>query len=361
MKVTFPSTYITFSGILLVLVIALMVVTESNPIGLSKNALTRAQKVEEIMNLPGQMARADQGNFLNFDRGILKKVTTSKKVLWQEDLSEKQLLWMGPEGIVVAEAKDIELLDLSGQPIFLKKDFLENPRVLDFQGDFLLLSGNLRQREYAALLNKKGTVIWLLPWEQHIISGCTSENGIYSTLNLIDEKLAGISKLVNSTGSVLWEIKRPVMIFISKVLPDGVELVAEDRIFKVDFDGRTVFEQTFSEPIFRADIGHDGYIAAIVRKKEGKLNPQEHPEIFMLNPEGKILWSYVLDEDPLGVKKADECIYIVYDNKILVLSKEGLLMASVNIEKIKGIDTVDSSQIIINSGEQSHLISISGG
>lgn len=355
-----PANSMMFSGILLVLVIVLMIIMDSNPIGLSKNALSKTQKTREILRLPGKMSWAGDDGFFNFDRGVLKRLDGGGKVFWEKRLEGKELLWIGPGGFTVNRDSTLEMWNAAGELEFRKDNFFENPAVLSFEGDFLLLAGKLKDRDYAALLNKKGTVLWLIPVDGRIISGRSSKSGSYTVLNLMDENLSGKMVLVNSEGLILWQIDRTVMILLSGIMPDGVEAVAEDRVFKADFEGRIIREQIFQDAIFRADIGQDGYMVVAVKQREAKLTSGQRPKIIMLDPECRVKWSYVLERQPLCIKKYMEFVYIVYDDEILVLSREGLLTSSIKSGNIKDIDVVDISRLIINHNDGSSLIAISG-
>jgi len=355
-----PVNGMMFSGILLVLVIILMIVTDSNPIGLSKNALSKAQKTREIFRLSGETAWTGDDGFFNFDRGIMKRVDSSGKVVWQKDLKAKDLLWMGPGGFVAAQDGILEMWNAAGELEFQKDNFLGSPEVLSFEGNYILFSGKVREKEYAALVNIKGVVLWQIPLEGSIISGQASKSGSYAVLNLMAENLSGKMVFINSEGTVMWQIARPVMMLLSGFAPDGTEAVGEDRVFKADFEGRVTREHIFEEPIFRADIGQDGYAVVAVNQREAKLTCQQQPKIIMLDPDCRVKWSYVLERQPLNIKKCGEFVYIVYNDEILVLSREGLLTCSIKSGNVKGIDVVDASRIIINHDDGSSLLDISG-
>lgn len=355
-----PVNSMMFSGILLVLVIILMIVADSNPIGLSKNALSKTQKTREILRLSGKTACTGGDGFFNFDRGVMKRVDSSGRVVWQKSMEGKELLWMGPGGFAAAGGSILEMWNAAGELEFQKDNFLGSPAVLSFEGDYILFSGKLQGREYAALVNTKGVVLWQIPLEGRIISGQTSKSGSYTVVNLMAENLSGKMVFINSEGTIMWQIERPVMMLLSGFVPDGAEAVAEDRVFKVDFEGHVTREHIFEDPIFRGDLGQDGYAVVAVNQREAKLTSEQQPKIIMLDPDCRVKWSYVLERQPLNIKKYGELVYIVYNDEIMVLSREGLLTYSIKSENVNGIDVVDASRIIINHDDGSSLLDISG-
>jgi outer membrane protein assembly factor BamB len=348
-------------GILLVLAILLMIATSSNPIGLSKNAFFKTQKTREIFSLPGRLVRTEDGGFLNYCGNAIKRMDGRGIAAWQKNLDRKELLWLGQKGYVTAEDGIVSMWNAEGELTFRKENFIANPEVLCFDGDYILFSGEIQKKQYAALLNAKGTVLWQVPIDGRTISGKTSESGFYTVLNVLDENFSGKIVFINSEGDLLWEIKRPVMMLCMEFVADGVEAVAEDRIFRTDYQGRVIREHIFEEPVLRADIGRDGYAAVVVNNMEAKLIAEPKAKIVMLDPGCSIKWSYALEKPPLNIKKSGEFVHIIYNDKILALSREGLLAYGINYAGAKSIDIVDSSRIIINRDDGSSLMEVSGG
>lgn len=355
-----PADKMVFSGILLVMVLGMMIIMDSTPIDLSKNALSKTQEIREVLSLPGKMAWAGDDGFFNFDRGIIRKLDGGGRVIWEKGLEGDDLLWMGPGGFVVHRDNSLELWNEAGELNFKKDNFLEEPAVLSFEGDFLLMGGKIKGMEYASVLNKKGVVLWLIPAEGRIISGRAAKTGSHAVLITMDDTLKSKMVLVNAEGDVLWKKDWPVMILLAGITPDGVVAVAEDRAIKTSFDGGTLRERMFEDAIFRADIGQDGYMLVAVRKKEAKLAFGQRPEIIMLDPECRVKWSYVLEKQPQFIKLHGEFAYVVCDDEVLVLSREGLLTSSIKAGNIKGVNVVDTYRLLINHDDASSLIAISG-
>ncbi|WP_422446293.1 hypothetical protein [Thermoanaerobacterium sp. DL9XJH110] len=352
---------LVFSGVLLVLVLALMLVTGSNPIGFSRNAVTRAWKPERALELPGRMARAGENAIFHHEGSRLRKINEAGEVFWEKSLEGVKLLWMGPQGAVIAAGRGLEMWDPAGGKAFEKGDFLEEPEVLSFRGDFLLVAGKKQGKEYAALLNSRGTVLWIVPLEGSAISGEPLPSGYYTVLNILDEEVSGRAVMINSSGSVLWEFPVPSLFLALRPAAGGIAAIAEDRILRLDFEGRTVWEKRLEGAVYRGDIGDDGYIAAVIREADGKLSGRTGLKILNLDPEGRPVWSYRLDDIPLFVKKSGDFTYIAGNEKMLILSREGLLKSTVELKGALEIDVIDPSRIIVNFDGKSSLLKISAG
>ena len=128
-----------FCGVLLILFLVLALVSNTNPIGFSKNALSRRERPGKILEYQGRLAWAGGNNYYNYNRGNLTKLQSTGNVLWKIVL-DGDLLWMGPEGVVNKWGNSLYLFDETGKPIFEKSDFFEHVRVLCFQQNYLLLS-----------------------------------------------------------------------------------------------------------------------------------------------------------------------------------------------------------------------------
>ncbi|MDI3480834.1 MAG: hypothetical protein PWQ97_489 [Tepidanaerobacteraceae bacterium] len=361
MKREIPAGYTMVGGILLALVILMMIVTQPNLINLSKNTIFRTQKIREIFRLSGILARTDDGGFLNYYDNLIRRVDDSGRIVWQKDLAQKELLWMGSKGFITVGGGALTMWSAAGEQVFQKDIFIENPEILCMEGDYILFSGKLQGKPYAALMNTRGALIWQIPIAGRAISGRTSTSGSYTVLNVLEEDLSSKLVFINSAGHLLWEIKQPVMTLCMEFVPGGVEAVAEDRVFKVDFQGSVVSKHVFENTVLRADVGKDGYIAAVVNQKQTKLASEQQANVIMLDPECCIKWSYAVDIPPVNIKKAGEFVHIIYGDKILALSREGILAYDLYCANAKGIEPVDDSRIIIKRDEDSSLMEIYGG
>ena len=223
-----------FCGVLLILFLVLALVSNTNPIGFSKNALSRREKPEKIMECQGRLAWAGGNNYYNYNRGNLTKLQSTGNVLWKIVL-DGDLLWMGPEGVVNKWGNSLYMYGETVDPVIEKSDFFEQIRVLCFKQNYLLLSGKNQGLEYAVLMNDLGGIMWQVPIGGTIISGSAHPKGTYVVLNIIDENAISKIVLIGPTGEVLWQETPSNIVFQVKIVKEGIITIAADRVFAIDF------------------------------------------------------------------------------------------------------------------------------
>ena len=348
------------SGLLLVLILALTLVINTNPIGFSKNALFRVKAPEIILEVPGRLAWAGGNSYYNYYKGNLKKIQQNGRVIWNTT-PEGRLLWMGPEGVIHAPGNSICMWDGSGEQIFEKKEFLEEPRILCVQKQYLLLSGKIQGREFAVLLHESGDVVWQVSFEGSLISGSVHTRGIYAVLNLIDDKAISRMIVVGSAGEILLNEAPSNLVYQVKAVEKGIGAIVTDRAYLMDYKGRPLWEYPFEGQAMRGDIGDDGFITVVVREKTGHLSQDARPKIIMLSPDGNTVCSYSLDTPPNLVDKSMDFIYIVDDYGVMVLSQEGLLVSNIKLKGIKELTLTKSNHIIAVQEDKSSLLQNPGG
>ncbi|HHV17292.1 MAG TPA: hypothetical protein GXZ27_00285 [Thermoanaerobacterales bacterium] len=348
------------SGLILVLMLALTLVNNTNPIGFSKNALFRVKTPEIILEAPGRLAWAGEDTYYNYSKGNLKKIQQSGRAIWN-DTPEGQLLWMGPEGVIISQGNTICMLDGNGELNFEKADFFEKPRILCVQKQYLLLTGRNQGYEFAVLLNESGDVVWQLPFKGSLISGSVHSKGIYTALNLVDEKVVSRMVVVGSTGEILWNETPSTLVYQVKVVDEGIGAIVSDRAFLMDYKGRLLWEYPFEGHVIRGDIGDDGFITVVVTEKIGQLSQYPRPKVIMLSSHGNLVCSYSLDNLPNLVNKSKDFIYIVDDYGVMVLSQEGLLVSSIKLKGIKELVPAESNHIIALQEDKSSLLGDPGG
>jgi outer membrane protein assembly factor BamB len=363
LKGKMPTGSLLLGGVLLLLIISFMFITNTYPIGLSKNALSRVQSSGFEFEITGDIAwDGESGLYQYGSRNTLKKFDFKGKPLWEKNLEGRQLVWMGQGGFLTYRAKSVEMWDSDGKLLFEKTDFMELPLVLSAEGDFLLISGKIEQRDCTALLSKKGSLMWVLAWEGSVVSGFNTGSGLYSILNLVDKDICGRMVLVDSLGKIVWDKRLPNLLLCTRATGEGIAAIAEDRAFLLDFTGNVIWEHFFEQKgVYRADICGNGYASVVVEQRKSVLSNKDRLEIMMFSPEGQVMWSYMLKIPPRFVKIAGDFVYIADDEGITVLSKQGLLEYSAKQKGVRGIEVVDSSRIIVKRGVNSGLLEISGG
>lgn len=264
------------------------------------------------------MAWAGGDTYYNYYKGNLKKMQQNGRVVWNTT-PEDNLLWMGPEGLIYTRGNSICVSDVNGKQIYEKPDFLEELQILCIQKQYLLLSGKIRGTEYAVLLNELGDIVWQVPLQGSIISGSVHVRGIYTALNLIDDKAVSRMVVVGPTGEILWNETPSNLVYQVKAVHEGIAAIVTDRAFLMDIKGRHLWEYRFEGQVLRGDIGNDGFITVVVREMTGQLSQDTRPKIIILSPNGNIVCSYSLDKTPNLVNKSEDFLYIVDDYGIMVL------------------------------------------
>lgn len=356
----FLSKVSLFSGLLLVLVLVIALINGSNPIGFSKNALFRAKAPETILEVPGELAWAGGDTYYNYDKGNLKKIRQNGEVIWDTVLKDK-LLWMGPEGLVYSKDDTFFVLDTNGEPVYEKSNFLNDPRILCVQKQYLLLSGKSEDVEYAMLLNKSGDIVWQVPLHGSIISGSIHPKGIYAALNIIDDKATFRIAIVNFIGEILWEETFSDSVYQVKTVDGGIGAILADKALLADTKGRHLWEYCFKGQVLRGDIGDDGFITAVIKEVASYLSQEVHLKIMTLTPNGNIVCSYSLDDTPNFVRKSDDFLYLVDDYGIMILSKEGLLVSNIVLRNVTKLVPAEPNHIIAVQHNKSSLIQNSHG
>jgi len=348
-------------GIAILLILGFLLLDNNTPIVLSKNALFRVNKPEEVMRLSGQLTHAGGDTFYHYHKGILYSLNSAEEILWKKRLNGETLLWMGPEGILTAYKNTLKLWDSDDNLSFERNDLLQDMRVLSVRGDYWLISGKLDGKEHVALINSGGSILWYTPLTEGLISADVTSSAIYAAINLINDKLSGKLVLINSAGSYLWEKSYPTMLLQVKLLDFGVAVIAEDKVFAVDYEGNALWEYAYKGPILRGDIGDDGYTAVVVKESSGNLNVKEDFKIIMISREGKNLWTFSLESRGEQVRRGKEVVYIVDESGILVLSREGLLISKLALKGVRDIEETPFGDLIAVGEKVSSLIKLSHG
>ena len=347
-------------GIALVLILMITLVTDTNPVGLSRNILSNSQKVKKLFCLPGEMFFDGEDTFFNVSNGNLKTLDFHGRCIKQEDISDRQILWSGPDVLVLSEGSYIEIRDKDGQNVLGRQDILENMRVLDVSERFLLIAGEKAGKEYAALLGKQGEVLWLKMQDGKIISGNTTNTGMFTALAVLDEDICGKIVMVNSKGEVAWSLTREYLPLFVRVLDDNIIAITENGAFAKN-DKKDLWDIDFKGIVTRGHIDEDGYISAVIAEKFSEFSKEKQYKIIEISPQGKVLWSYVLDEKPEDIQRIEDFIYILDESGILILTRQGLLKSKINIKGIKQFKVVDSSHIIVFQNKKSCLLEILEG
>jgi hypothetical protein len=363
LKGKIPTGSLLPGGVLLLLIISFMLITDTNLISFSNNTLSRVHSPILDLEITGDTAWDGDKGFFQYDsEKILKKVDYKGKVLWGKKLEDTQMVWMGQGGFLTNKANSVELWDSNGKLLFEKTDLMLLPRVLSAEGGFLLISGEIDNRDCTALLSKKGSIVWALAWEDDIVSGSSLESGFYTVLNLVDKDIRGRMVLINSLGEIVWNKKYPNLLLCTRVTGGGIGSIFEDKVLFMDFTGKVLWEHFFEQyKIYRADICAEGYTALVVVHQKSVLSNKDRMEIIMLSPKGQMLWSYILESPPRFVKIAKDFVYIADDDGITVLSKQGNLEYIVRQKGVTGIEVVDSSRIIVKLGFKTGILGISSG
>ena len=133
--------------------------------------------------------------------------------------------------MVLSEGSYIEIRDKDGQNVLGRQDILENMRVLDVSKRFLLIAGEKAGKEYAALLGKQGEVLWLKMQDGKIISGNTTNTGMFTAIAVLDEDICGKIVMVNSKGEVAWSLTKEYLPLFVRVLDDNIIAISENGAF----------------------------------------------------------------------------------------------------------------------------------
>jgi len=336
-----------FCGLLLLVLLAITLVNNANPIGFSKNALFQAKLPETVLEVQGDLVWAGDQSYYNYHDGSLKRINRSGKVLWEVNL-EGNLLWKGPEGVLVAQDNSLIMLDGSGAEIFRKVNMPDDLRVLWVQDKYLLLSGMLQGADYGILLYGSGSTVWQLPFEGNIISGSLHPKALFAVFNIIGYDARSRLQVVGPTGETVWEGTFQEPIYKIKAVEEGICAIAGDRACLLDYDGRPKWEHEFSGQVLRGDIGDDGSFAAVIKDHAGNLSQNIQHILIMLSSQGKEICSYSLDAPVNIVYKDRDHVYLVDDDGIMVLSQEGLLISNIKQKGIKQLTVADKNYIIAN-------------
>ncbi|MGI6486417.1 MAG: hypothetical protein ACOX15_08990 [Tepidanaerobacteraceae bacterium] len=361
MKGKTPTRGLSLGGVFLLLLIVYLLVTKTYPIDFSQNALSKVQNPVFESEIIGDMSwDGGDGLYLLDSTEEIQSVDFSGNVLWRKNLDGRHLVWMGPGGFLTYRENRMELWDRDGNLLLEKSKFIETPQVLSAEGDFLLISGKIEQKDCTALLSKDGSVIWILAWDGRVVSGSNMGSGMYTVLNLIEEDVTGRMVLIDSLGQVALEKKYPDLVLCCKVVNQGITAITEENVFTIDFFGNEKWSLSLEQKdIYRADIGKSGCIALVVTHKASALSDKDRFEILMLSPEGQTLWSYILEDSPRFVTIEGDFVYIIDDNGMTVLSKQGLLQCNVRQKGISRIEVIDSKRLIIKYGVNSGLLNLS--
>lgn len=344
-----------FAGLLLVMMLVLTLVNNENPIGYSKNALFRKNKPEKVLELSGPLAWAGGNSYYNYYKGNIKKIQLNGNAIWEMTV-DGELLWMGPEGIILKTGSTLYMLDEMGEPVFEKSDFLNDPRVLCVNNEYILLSGKINANEYAVLLSLSGDIMWQLLIDGSVISGNVDGKGVYSILNIIDKKAESNISLIGSKGQIIWDKTYKDIVFQTRIVASGIGFIREDKTNFTDFQGKILWEHPFEGQVIRGDIGYDGYISVVVRESAGHLSQDSRPKIIMFSSQGEEVCTYTLERDPKFVKKSDNYLYIVDDYGIMVLSQEGLMVTNIELNGVKELVLVEPGGIIAIQENKSTLL-----
>jgi len=344
-----------FCGLLLLLVLVISLVANTNPIGFSKNALFQTLSPKTILKVNGELAWAGQNYYYNYHEGSLKKLGESGKILWDKKVTG-QLVWMGPEGVFMVQDNILIKFDSNGSEIFRKSNMTDKLRVLCVQNNYLLLSGKSLDAEYGILLSDSGNIMWQVPFEGNIISGSVDPKGVYAALNIINMDAKWMLALIGPTGQVLIEKTYQLPLYQIKVVPDGIGVIASDKAYVMDFYGNVIWEHKFKGRVLRGDIGNDGSIAVIVEENAGSLSQDVQNVLVILSGQGRHICSYSLDARPNIVINMADYIYIVDENGIMILSQEGLLLSKIKQKGIRKLTVVDKNYIITNYGDSGVLL-----
>ncbi|NLZ51762.1 MAG: hypothetical protein GX892_01210 [Thermoanaerobacteraceae bacterium] len=347
-------------GLLLLVILAVTSALNTSPIGFSKNALFQTKTPKIILKVKGNLAWAGDNSYYNYYNGNLKKVRQSGEVIWDTEL-KGQLIWMGPEGILTLQDNLLLMLDSNGKELFQKSDLPDKLGILCIQNKYMLLSGKLYETDYAILLSDSGSTIWQLPLEGSIISGSVHPKGIYAALNIIDDNAKSRLVVIGPTGEILSDSIYSVPIFQVKAVSEGIGVIAGDKVFLMNNDGRLLWEYKFEGQVLRGDVGSDGFITVVVEEDIGNLSRDVYPVLIMLSRHGKHVCSYSLDTRANLVDKYGDFIYIVDDHGILVLSQEGLLVSNIKQKGIKELIVTDKNHIIAIQEDESVLFESSHG
>jgi hypothetical protein len=347
-------------GLLLLVVLAITLVINTNPIGFSKNVLFQTQLPKIILKVQGELAWAGDHDYYNYYNGNLKKIRKSGKVLWDTKL-KGELAWMGPEGVITLQDNFLLMLDSNGNEIFRKPDLPDRLKILCVQDKYLLLSGKLYDKDYGILLSDSGSTIWQLPLEGNIISGSVHNKGVYAAFNIINDNAKSRLVVTGPTGEILIDNTYQAPLYQIKAVSDGIGVIAGDRVYLMDYDGQLMWEYEFLGQVLRGDIGNDGSIAVIVEENTGNLSHNVHYILIMLSGQGKHVCSYSLDTRANSVEKYGDYIYIVDDDGIMVLSQEGLLVSNIKQKGIKKLTVTDKNYIIAHQEDNSVLLESSIG
>lgn len=350
-----------FCGLLLLVILAVTLILNTNPIGFSKNALFQTKSPNPILKVEGKLSWAGDDSYYNYHSGNLKKILSNGKAVWDLKLHEN-LLWMGPEGIVVMRDKLLTLLDSDGTEVFQTSDLPDKIRILCFQDKYLLLSGKLQSEEYGILLSDSGNIMWQLPFTGSIISGSVHPKGIYTALNIIDDKAMSRLVVIGSEGEILLDNTYSEPLYHVEAISQGIGVIAGDRAYLMDYDGKVLWEHKFKGQILRGDMGSDGFTIVVVEENMGNLSKDMYLQLIMISGIGKQVCSYSLDTRANLVEKYGDFIYIVDDYGVMVLSQEGLLVSNIKQKGIKELQVTDKNRIIAIQENESLLFeSLYGG
>ena len=347
-----PGISLILSGILLLLMLIVMLITDANPIGLSKNAMTKLVKPKTVLELSGQLASAGNGYLFHLDKQTLRKINLKGDSLWERQISSGQVVWMGPGGFITLDGDHMAFWDDNGQVVFSKEGSLEAIRVLNVSGDFILFSGKSQEQEHVALMNNKGVVLWVVPADGTVISGSVSYSGLFAAVNLVDSKVHGQIHYIDSLGQKVWEKSSEDLILALELVKDQVCAVAEGQVFMVDRDGHELWKYDLEGELSSVHISRDGYTALCIKVQKGSLSQQEQPKLLMISSEGKLLWSYALNSVPEDIHIGQNTVFVADADEIMAFSRDGLLMSSFNLSGQKQLQIVDSSHIILNQGRK---------
>jgi len=344
------------SGILLLLILSVMIITSANPIGLSKNAMSRFVKPKIVLELPGQMSSAGNGYLFHLDKQALRKIDLEGNTLWERKVGSSQVVWMGPGAFITLDANGMTFWDDNGQQVFSKQGTLKDIRILDVSDDFILVSGKSEQKEHVALMNNKGVVLWIIPAGGTVISGSVNPSGLFAAINLVDSKVCGHIQYIDSQGQKVWEKSYEDLILALELAEDQICAVTEEQVFMLDRDGHEIWKYGFEGELSSVCISRAGNTALSMKVQKGSLSHQEQPKLLMISSEGELLWSYALKNAPEDIYIGQNTVFIADENEITAFSQDGLLMSSFNLSGKKQLQILNSSQIILNQGQKASVL-----
>lgn len=311
------------------------------------------------LKLPGELVSIDRNFFFQIKDNI-KKIDKDGSIIWQKDLKNFDVIGAKGKSVLLYCDGTVKIIDDNMQEVFLKQDFLWEPEIRSIDDDLFLLSGKRGQTEYLTLIDRAGNIRFDKPVKSPAVYASCNVKGDYTVIAMLEDQLAGEIVLLDSSGKSIWRKSSKNIPLLVKMVDDEIIIVWDKRVSKLNLDGDIIWDKSFKNQVLKADVENMGNTALVVEDTTSNLSRQVLPRVIVLNPNGKQIFSYFVDDIPFDLKIVHDKLLVSCDIGIMVFSKDGDQNFLIGLKGKKDLREVSSSYIIVKQGQKSNIIKVCG-